>query len=176
MEAMEPASPPTAGERDPLTTAPRPRWGAILRLALAAVAVLVVLAVLGWWDERRHPERRYLTVPLADVPPGAVVHLDLRRRGIYRFPHGLFLVRDGDRVLALSAASTHLGHQVVWDPDAGEFWAPAHGERWDRLGRKVAGPAPRDLDRFRVQRDGTVLRVDLGGVVRGTDRTDRTLP
>lgn len=165
---------PAKGEAKPnLEVAPGPRWRAIVRILLVAALALAVLALLGWWDERRHPERRYLTLDLARVPDGDVLHVDLRRHGVYRFRYGLFLVRDGETVLAFSAESSHLGHQVVWDEKRRVFFAPAHGATWDRMGRVLSGPAPRDLDWFRVVRRGSAILVDLGTVHRGATRARR---
>lgn len=65
----------------------------------------------------------------------------------------VFLVRDGDRVKALSATCTHLGCQVRWEKEKGRFLCPCHGGIYDAQGRVVGGPPPRPLDTIDVRVD-----------------------
>ena len=78
---------------------------------------------------------------------------------------GFHLVRlDEDTFIALSWIDPHLGCTVPWRPDfswdgtLGWFRNPCHGETYDRAGRLVFGPSPRDLDRYLVSIvDGRVI-------------------
>jgi Rieske Fe-S protein len=65
----------------------------------------------------------------------------------------VFLVRDGDRVKALSATCTHLGCQVRWEKEKERFLCPCHGGTYDAQGRVVGGPPPRPLDGIDVRVD-----------------------
>src|SRR2546427_8826013 len=56
-----------------------------------------------------------------------------------------------------SGECTHLGCNFDWSPEEKLFACPCHGGRFDRTGRNVAGPPPRPLDRFPVDRKSTRL-------------------
>ncbi len=62
----------------------------------------------------------------------------------------VFVVRDGDTFLALSAVCTHLGCTVRKDPAGAGFSCPCHGSLYHADGTNYAGPAPRPLDAFEV--------------------------
>ena len=63
----------------------------------------------------------------------------------------VLVVRDAtDRVLAFSRRCPHLGCALTVS-DAGDgFICPCHGSRFDLTGRRVAGPAERDLSALQV--------------------------
>jgi menaquinol-cytochrome c reductase iron-sulfur subunit len=67
----------------------------------------------------------------------------------------LFVWRRGNDYYAMSAVCTHLGCTVK--PEAGrtrgltEFHCPCHGSRYREDGTNYAGPAPRPLDRYRLE-------------------------
>jgi Rieske Fe-S protein len=71
------------------------------------------------------------------------------------------VVREGDRLRALSTVCPHLGCRVRWEADRQRFFCPCHNGVFDREGRVVSGPPPRPLDRYDVETvDGCVyLRV-----------------
>ena len=50
--------------------------------------------------------------------------------------------------IALTSRCAHLGCPVRWVLAAERFICPCHGGVYDLLGRRVAGPPPRPLDRF----------------------------
>ena len=66
------------------------------------------------------------------LPPGSKIALDTRR---------VCIVRDGDRVAAISTTCTHLGC-IVSLSDTG-FACPCHGSRYDQDGNVTGGPAPK---------------------------------
>ncbi len=66
---------------------------------------------------------------------------------------GVCLLRSGDGYEALSLACTHLCCAVVYDERARVFRCPCHRSVYDAAGRRLSGPAPRDLDRLPVQQD-----------------------
>jgi cytochrome b6-f complex iron-sulfur subunit len=83
-------------------------------------------------------------------PEGAdtygVALIDERWKPTQRF----FVVRERDRVYALSARCTHLGCTINWFGDLRVFKCPCHGSEYHSNGVNFAGPAPRPLDRFRI--------------------------
>jgi len=52
---------------------------------------------------------------------------------------------------AIYKICTHLGCIYGWKPDQVKFICPCHGSQFSRIGNYLAGPAPRDLDRFLVR-------------------------
>jgi menaquinol-cytochrome c reductase iron-sulfur subunit len=62
--------------------------------------------------------------------------------------------------IAISDRCVHLGCPVRWVPASERFLCPCHGGVYDLLGRRVAGPPPRPLDRFYTRLNGDV--VELG--------------
>ena len=74
-----------------------------------------------------------------DFPPGARIAIDTRR---------ICVVRDGDKLAAISTTCTHLGC-IVGVAETG-FACPCHGSRFDQDGNVTGGPAPRPLPWFQV--------------------------
>jgi glycine/D-amino acid oxidase-like deaminating enzyme/nitrite reductase/ring-hydroxylating ferredoxin subunit len=78
----------------------------------------------------------------SEIPPdsGAVVRRGLRKLAVYRDPAG--------ELHRLSAACTHLGCIVAWNPAEKSWDCPCHGSRFDKLGKPFNGPANRPLERM----------------------------
>ena len=70
-------------------------------------------------------------------------------------------------VVALYQKCVHLGCRVPWCGSAQWFECPCHGSRYNRVGEKKGGPAPRGLDRFNVTVEGGNLIIDTGVVIQG---------
>lgn len=63
-------------------------------------------------------------------------------------------------VLAIYKVCTHLGCIYAWTPANNRFECPCHGSKYRLDGRRIESPAPRTLDRFKLEavgEDGTVL-------------------
>jgi cytochrome b6-f complex iron-sulfur subunit len=90
-------------------------------------------------------------------------------------------VLDGMKngVVALYQKCVHLGCRVPWCQASQWFECPCHGSKYNRVGEKKGGPAPRGLDRFGVSIDGGQIVVDTKLVVLGppigTDTTGQGL-
>ena len=69
--------------------------------------------------------------------------------------------------VALYQKCVHLGCRVPFCDSSQWFECPCHGSRYNRVGEKKGGPAPRGLDRFGVQVNGDTLVVDTQEVVDG---------
>jgi Rieske Fe-S protein len=76
-----------------------------------------------------------------DIPAGsgAVLRRGLKKIAVYRSADGV-LHRH-------SAACTHLGCVVAWNPVEKSWDCPCHGSRFDPYGRVLNGPAVRELER-----------------------------
>jgi Rieske Fe-S protein len=64
----------------------------------------------------------------------------------------VWLVRQGDQVVAFSSVCPHLGCSVNSVP--GGFQCPCHTSAFDAAGKRTAGPSPRDLDTLETKVEG----------------------
>jgi cytochrome b6-f complex iron-sulfur subunit len=82
--------------------------------------------------------------------------------------------------VALYQKCVHLGCRVPWCETSQWFECPCHGSKYNRVGEKKGGPAPRGLDRFVLQVSGGDIIVDTAasslvqGPPIGTDTTGQT--
>jgi cytochrome b6-f complex iron-sulfur subunit len=70
-------------------------------------------------------------------------------------------------LVALYQKCVHLGCRVPWCQTSQWFECPCHGSKYNRVGEKKGGPAPRGLDRFGVSVGAGVVTVDTTTVVLG---------
>ena len=70
-------------------------------------------------------------------------------------------------VVALYQKCVHLGCRVPWCQSSQWFECPCHGSKYNRVGEKKGGPAPRGLDRFAVSVDGGSVIIDTGTLSQG---------
>jgi cytochrome b6-f complex iron-sulfur subunit len=80
--------------------------------------------------------------------------------------------------VALYQKCVHLGCRVPWCETSQWFECPCHGSKYNRVGEKKGGPAPRGLDRFPLEVSGGSITVDTGTIVQGppigSDTTGQT--
>lgn len=134
---------------------------AFLKSAINGLAVLFGLlvsaaAVLSLLPPRRagRREERILLGEEEDAPRrGAREMTYTYSRGGREVAGKIILVRSPEGLIALSPSCTHLGCFVVWREEEGEFLCPCHGGRYDRTGQNIAGPPPRPLPRFPLERE-----------------------
>jgi len=107
-------------------------FGSLIITALSNLIFIKPRATYG------QPNRFSIGKP-EDFPSGARVSLDTRR---------VCIVRDGDKLAAISTTCTHLGC-IVSVSETG-FSCPCHGSRYDQDGNVTGGPAPRALPWFQV--------------------------
>jgi cytochrome b6-f complex iron-sulfur subunit len=69
--------------------------------------------------------------------------------------------------VALYQRCVHLGCRVPWCVSSQWFECPCHGSKYNRVGEKKGGPAPRGLDRFAVSVGGGSITVDTGVIFVG---------
>jgi menaquinol-cytochrome c reductase iron-sulfur subunit len=86
------------------------------------------------------------------------------------------LIRDGWRIrteqdyvwvrktaegafLAFEPHCTHLGCAFNWEEKSQLFLCPCHGGKFNKDGKRVAGPPPRNLDQFEVKLQNGQLRI-----------------
>ena len=77
--------------------------------------------------------------------------------------HRIWAVRNSEGIFVIYATCTHLGCTPDWKPSENKFKCPCHGSGYDTEGVNFEGPAPRPLDRAKVELDaeGQIV-VDTG--------------
>ncbi len=71
-----------------------------------------------------------------------------------------WIIRLGNRIIALSGRCTHLGCTPAWLTSDGKFKCPCHGSGFRITGVNFEGPAPRALERFKIELADGRLRVE----------------
>ncbi len=66
-------------------------------------------------------------------------------------PATVFVLKVGSQFVVLSDICTHMGCEVSWSQTANRFLCPCHGSEYDLMGKNVAGPAPRPLDKLKTE-------------------------
>jgi len=110
-------------------------------VGLFGSAALAVLSDLIFFKPRvtYSPSARFSIGKAEDFPPGTRIARDVER---------VCIVREGNRVAAISTTCTHLGC-IVGISDTG-FACPCHGSRYDQDGNVTGGPAPKPLPWYKV--------------------------
>jgi len=131
----------TGQTRDDVT-----RRDSFVKLGLGSVAVACCgAAVFGY--EFLSPNVLYEASPIANLgkpdrfPPDSVTSDPVAE---------VYIVHAAEGLYALSAICTHLGCITAWKPDLGIIACPCHGSKFNRLGTRIDGPAPRPLPRLKV--------------------------
>lgn len=109
--------------------------GARRRFLLFGCAALAAWPVAAF-VAHREPATRRVVFPLAEQGER------------YAARQGVYLRVTGDQVTALDARCAHLGCPVTLDAGRGLFRCPCHQSLYDLDGRRLSGPAARDLVRL----------------------------
>jgi cytochrome b6-f complex iron-sulfur subunit len=98
-------------------------------------------------------------LPRAIFEPSTVFHIgypsdygigvDTKFQNQYR----IWVVRNAERLFVIYARCTHLGCTPDWKPGENKFKCPCHGSGYDTEGINFEGPAPRPMDRAKVELD-----------------------
>src|SRR3989338_679408 len=68
----------------------------------------------------------------------------------FKDQYGVWIVRDDEKIYALSTVCTHLGCTPNWMSSEAKFKCPCHGSGFYTTGINFEGPAPRPLERFKI--------------------------
>ena len=81
--------------------------------------------------------------------------VDLR----FKKQYNVWIVRDEEKIIALSTVCTHLGCTPNWLETERKFKCPCHGSGFRSSGINFEGPAPRPLERYKISlaNDGQIL-------------------
>lgn len=74
----------------------------------------------------------------------------------------VYVKPDGDNIFALSATCSHLGCNVNFDEQSGQFKCPCHTGIYDSNGKNVSGPPPRPLTRLEARIEDGKLMINTG--------------
>lgn len=87
-----------------------------------------------------------------DVPEGRfwLVNLDTDQENA-RMNTAEDELRPIQGIAAIYKVCTHLGCIYSWTPANERFECPCHGSKYRLDGRRIESPAPRDLDRFKIE-------------------------
>lgn len=77
----------------------------------------------------------------------------------FKVKYGVWIVRAAEGIFALSTVCTHLGCTPNWLEGEKKFKCPCHGSGFRMSGINFEGPAPRPLERFKIDLtdDGEIL-------------------
>jgi cytochrome b6-f complex iron-sulfur subunit len=73
----------------------------------------------------------------------------------FKQAYRIWVVKEPDRLFVIFARCTHLGCTPDWKPNENKFKCPCHGSGYTPEGINFEGPAPRPMDRARVDLDAT---------------------
>lgn len=93
---------------------------------------------------------------LEEFPPGSVTRVRQGR---------LYIVHNGDGLLALYQRCTHLGCLVPWQEEEGHFVCPCHAGHYNLEGEVLSGPPPKPLSLFKLEVIEGALTVDTSQVI-----------
>ena len=65
--------------------------------------------------------------------------------------HRIWVVHDPGRIFVIYARCTHLGCTPDWKASENKFKCPCHGSGYDSDGINFEGPAPRPMDRAKIE-------------------------
>ncbi len=166
-EQTQPAAPPPpAASQECACTRRNFLRGAV---GIGAVTVLGgIMGVSAVAPTRTETPSQWVPVgPLKDIPAGTISERRVRYTRTQAFHHEpvettVLVRRDAaDELICFSSSCPHLGCAVSWDPFTARFKCACHGGAFDRDGKVVAGPPPRDLPRLPWKIEDGILKVEV---------------
>ncbi len=133
--------------------------GVLMAIPLVRVALYPLLAQAAanpWADLGPEDDFRSLTTPVRRV-------IQIRKLDGWRqitAERVVYVTKGADGKLeVLTAVCPHLGCEVQWNPDLGQFKCPCHGGTFAPDGRHLSGPPPRGMDPLPLSVENGRLRV-----------------
>ncbi len=126
------------------------------RFAWAAVAAFLTAWFIAFF---RFFLPRTLFEPATSFKIGYPADYGLGVDTKFQQKYRIWVDRTPDRIFVIYARCTHLGCTPDWKPSENKFKCPCHGSGYDSEGVNFEGPAPRPMDRARVEvaPDGQIL-------------------
>jgi cytochrome b6-f complex iron-sulfur subunit len=161
-----PATPAASPPKPPPTSAPAAaKKGEDRRFFLftwvgAAWATFTATMVAWTFGTIRFMYPNVLSEPPSTFKAGLPSSIE-RGQVVERFKQdkGVWIVREGNTVFAISTICTHLGCTPNWLEAEQKFKCPCHGSGFYKTGVNFEGPAPRPLERYKISiaEDGQIL-------------------
>ncbi len=126
------------------------------RLVWSAVAAFLVAWFIAFF---RFFLPRTLFEPATSFKIGYPEEYGLGVDTKFQQKYRIWVDRTPDRIFVIYARCTHLGCTPDWKPSENKFKCPCHGSGYDSEGINFEGPAPRPMDRAKVEiaPDGQIL-------------------
>jgi len=127
--------------------------------------------VTFFWPNKTGAFGGEIPVPLELIPP--VGEAPYRNQG-----GKFYIINNEDGALAVYWKCVHLGCTVPWEEGSDQWICPCHGSVYNRVGERVAGPAPRPLDLFPMTIDGNNVIVNTdpdGAIIRSSYDPEQAL-
>jgi cytochrome b6-f complex iron-sulfur subunit len=118
------------------------------RFAWAAVAAFLTAWFLAFF---RFFLPRTLFEPATSFKIGYPADYGLGVDTKWQQKYRIWVDRTPDRIFVIYARCTHLGCTPDWKPSENKFKCPCHGSGYDSEGVNFEGPAPRPMDRAKIQ-------------------------
>ena len=132
---------PVTGSRRPLSKkeSRRSLLRKVFNWSAAAVALSLVYPLLRYTRFRVKPKPRYVTVN-GPLPLSG-----------YHAERDFILFADNETAIAVSRTCTHLGCRINFLEDKDYIECPCHQSRFTRQGKRITGPAEKDLPAYAVE-------------------------
>src|SRR5579863_6751568 len=126
------------------------------RLVWASVAAFLTAWLLAFF---RFFLPRTLFEPATSFKIGYPEEYGLGVDTKFQQKYRIWVDRTPDRLFVIYARCTHLGCTPDWKPSENKFKCPCHGSGYDNEGVNFEGPAPRPMDRAKIELapDGQIL-------------------
>lgn len=129
---------------------------AVINLGIITVIAGPVIGFVGAPLQHRAKRDWIRIAELVDLPDeGATeVTYSIRIADGYHVvdrQYSVYLRREGESVLCIDPACTHLGCRVTYQAEHDRFLCPCHGGVFDQRGKVVSGPPPRALETHQVK-------------------------
>ncbi len=84
----------------------------------------------------------------------------LKNNGSFVIVNDILIARtlEGTYV-AVSSKCTHEGKQITFRPANNDFHCPSHDSVFSLQGKRMSGPAKKDLVQYRVEVNGNIIRI-----------------
>ena len=134
--------------------------------ALMGIAVTIpAIAYLLVPSRKRQQDQWVEAGDIATLAPNSPVEMSFRKsrvdgwRTISEKATAWVVKKPDGGLVAFGPQCTHLGCAYHWDEKQNQFVCPCHTTLFSIDGKVISGPAPRPLDRYAIQLDGTKLKV-----------------
>src|ERR1051325_5636464 len=118
----------------------------VMAAVLGSLGVNLLLLLRFFFSRALHEPKTQFRI---GYPSDFGFGVDTKFQNQYR----IWVVRNTEGIFVISAICTHLGCTPDWKASENKFKCPCHGSGYDPEGINFEGPAPRPMDRAKVELD-----------------------